>query len=152
MQSFKSLNPRFTLRSYVCVEGRLRYRIPDALHRAIMQGNAPLPQFANRELFVLEVARLTSQREISTRIVGTVYYFNALGLLEVGRYAELPSSLISASSAKSAKVVSLSHVFKHRSLHAALTWTPDIELKRAAEEDAVLPKSMVPSLRRDSAL
>jgi hypothetical protein len=122
-KSEKPVSARLRLVYYLwSAEGPLR--ITDRLHRALVQRSVALSQFAATKQKILEVVIRPLTRDAHTLSArGLIYFFNADGLLDVGRKTEglIPLPRFRASETN---VIDVEPKIRARRIREENTWEP----------------------------
>jgi hypothetical protein len=128
---------RLSLRYYLC-DGDALWRIPQRIHRALLSGEAALPQYANSKQKVVEVfiwSGPTTARRVEAR--GTVFSFNSAGLIDLAEAAETAAIAIEGSKPRrlDKRVLDIGPVIRTRRLARERSWKPPASVLRAIIAD-----------------
>ena len=138
MSAAKLQSVRIKTRYYLCQDGRLAFRIPNALYRNLIRGKVLLSQFANtRQLLLEAIITATPDGQWKASANGIIYRFDAYGRLDLAPFAEFAARNVETKSVRrTGTVLDIAPVLNGRRARSENTWKPERALVHAAELDA----------------
>jgi hypothetical protein len=142
---------RLSLRYYL-FDGEVIWRVPHRLYRALLSGEAVLPQYANSKQKGVEVLVWTNPRtarDIETR--GTLFSFDSKGSIDLADAAEAAAIAIEGSQPRplDKNVLDIRPVIRTRQLSREKGWTISTVVLRAIIAD-INGDRRLPALKSDS--